>query len=196
MDIDDGRLSSWASSATHLFATDSGADRMIRLGFSPVVVGDFDSFESLPRASHLRLEQSDDQDTTDCDKLLALVGNDGHGAITLIGTEGDLPDHVVATYSSCVASALNVRIAFRRGIGYVVKDSKELRTHAGQRVSLLPLLPCEGVHLEGVVWPLEGATLAIGARTSVSNEATGAGVTVRLERGAALLFLETNEVAW
>lgn len=197
-DIDDVRLAAWASTATHIYAADSGADRLISLGFSPTVVGDFDSFTSLSRASHLRLVQSLDQDTTDCDKLLALVAEDGHTGLTLTGTEGDLPDHVLATYSSAVASGLDVSFAFRRGVGALVRPGTpvSMDTLAGQRVSLVPLTPCYGTGLTGVAWPLDGAALEPGGLVSVSNEAVEGQVTAWLETGHALLFLETPEVVW
>lgn len=197
-DVDDGRLVAWCSSATHIYATDSGADRIIALGFEPVVVGDFDSFASLPDSAHLRLEQSLDQDTTDCDKLLALVRTDGHDEITLIATEGDLPDHVLATYSSAVASSLRIRFAFRRGCGILIRSGENgtAQTSVGQRVSLIPLTPCQGVSMSGVRWPLSGATIAPGERISVSNKATAESVVVSIDEGTALLFFETQEIVW
>lgn len=197
-DVDDGRLVAWCSSATHIYAADSGADRIIALGFEPVVVGDFDSFTSLPSSANLRLVQSLDQDTTDCDKLLALVQTDGHDEITMAATEGDLPDHVLATFSSAVASSLRVRFAFRRGCGILVRPGENgtAQTSVGQRVSLIPLTPCHGVSMSGVRWPLSGATIATGERVSVSNEATAESVSVSIVEGAAMLFFETQEIVW
>ncbi len=195
-DIGDENLRAWASSAEVVYAADSGADRLIALNISPVVVGDFDSFLSLPYASHLRLVHSIDQSTTDCDKLLALVRSDGHSSITLTSTEGDLPDHVIATYSSAIASGLDVRFAFRRGIGWLVRGRIEIATRAGQRVSLLPLSRCEGVNLSGVEWPCENAVFEPGNGLSVSNRATGDSVVAAVRSGCSMLFVETHEVSW
>ncbi len=195
-DIGDDALRLWATSAEVIYGTDSGADRLIALGFSPTVVGDFDSFASLPNASHLRLVQSIDESRTDCDKLLDLVRTDGHNGVTLTATEGNLPDHVLATYSSAIACGLDVRFAFRRGIGFLLRDRVEVATHVGQRVSLLPLSRCEGVTLTGVAWPLENTDFEPGNGLSVSNEATGKVIVVALRSGCALLFVETHEVVW
>ncbi len=195
-DIGDERLRAWTSSAEVVYAADSGADRLIALNISPIVVGDFDSFASLPDASHLRLVQSIDQDSTDCDKLLALVRSDGHTSVTLTATEGDLPDHVVATYHSAIASGLDVRFAFRRGIGFLVANRVEVATHIGQRVSLVPLSRCEGIELSGVAWPLISPVFEPGNGLSVSNEATGERVVASVLSGFALLFVETHEVSW
>lgn len=195
-DVDNESLRAWASTADVVYAADSGADRLIALGFSPIVVGDLDSFATLPNASHLRVVQSIDQSTSDCDKLLALVKSDGHVSVTLAATEGDLPDHVLSTYSSAVSCGLEVRFAYRRGIGVLVRDGVGMATEPGQRVSLIPLIPCTGVGLRGVAWPLEEAELEPGGAVSISNEATGDLVTVSLRSGSALLFLETGEVRW
>ncbi len=198
MDMEDVRLSSWARSATVLYAADSGADRLIGLGFEPVVVGDFDSFSSLADASGLRLVQTPGQDTTDCDKLLALAHEDGFSVITLTCVEGDLPDHVLATLSSAAACDLRVRIAFRRGIGWIVKEGAPatVSTAPGQRVSLMPITACAGVGLDGVQWPLVDASLAPAGLVSVSNRADGTAVHAEVGEGAALLFVETSEVGW
>ncbi len=197
-DVDEDGLRGWCTAATHVYATDSGADRVIALGFDPVVVGDFDSFKSLPSASHLRLVQSLDQETTDCEKMLDLAHEDGHDEITVTASEGDLPDHVLATFSSAVGAQLRVRFAFRRGIGVIVRPNEgaTVRTTVGQRVSLLPLTACRGVSLSGVKWPLVDAEMAPGRRISVSNEAIEESVRASVSSGAALLFYETRQIVW
>lgn len=197
-DVGDQRLRDWCASADVVYAADSGADRVIGFGFEPIVVGDFDSFKSLEDSKHLRLEQSADQNTTDCDKLLALVLKDGHEAVTLAGSEGDLPDHVLATYFSALKSPLQVQFAFRRGIGWLVRPGVKLDVpcRRGQRVSLIPLDVCDDVRISGVEWPLTGETLAPSGSVSVSNRAVETVVTASLATGCALLFLETPEVRW
>ncbi|MCH7904933.1 MAG: hypothetical protein IH944_10245 [Armatimonadetes bacterium] len=197
-DVTDQRLRDWCASADVIYAADCGADRVIGFGFKPIVVGDFDSFTSLDSSHGLRLEKSTDQSTTDCDKLLDLVENDGHQAVTLAGSEGDLPDHVLATYSSAQKSHLQVRIAYRRGIGWLVRPGVKLDVSCrrGQRVSLIPLDVCIGVQLSGVEWPLTGVTLAPSGALSVSNCSVETVITASLDSGCALLFLETPEVRW
>ena len=191
-------LVSWCRSADVIYATDSGADRIIALGFAPVVVGDFDSFSSLDAAAHLRLEQSSCQDTTDCDKLLRLAVQDGHRSITIAASEGDLPDHVLSTFFSALRSDITVRFAFRRGLGSLVNGGREqtVSTSTGQRVSLMPLTSCHGVSLSGTRWPLTSEDIAPEGLVSISNEALGSEVSVRIESGSALLFIETGEIYW
>ncbi len=197
-DVSDDLLRAWASTAHVIYGADSGADRLIAAGFEPIIVGDFDSFTMKDQATSLRLVQDTDENRTDCDKLLSLVAADAHQELTLTCVEGDLPDHVISTISSIVASHLRLRIAFRRGIGYVVRSEHNcsVQTKPGQRVSLVPLTPCVGVSLTGTQWQLTDDSIKIGGRLSVSNEATGDRVSASVSSGCALLFCETHDVSW
>lgn len=198
MDLDEERLDAWVRSAHTIYAADSGADRLIVTGHHPIVVGDFDSFTMKDQSDGLRLVQDLSEDTTDCDKLLNLVQQDGHRALTLTCVEGDLPDHVQATLSSIVSSSLAVRIAYRRGLAHVVRPASTVcvKARPGQRVSLIPLTACSGVSLSGTRWPLESADLFPGGLVSVSNEADSDLVSASLATGCAMLFVETAEIYW
>ena len=183
------RLRPWADSADVLYAADSGALSLLELGHRPTVVGDMDSATDLPDG--LRIIEDRDPDRTDCDKLLALVAADGHGALTLAGLEGDLLDHVLASLSSAARASLAVRLVLRRGLGWVLRNGNTARWDDGfgRRVSLIPIRECHGVDLSGVLWPLSGAHLQPGGFLSVSNEGTGP-VEASVRHGAALLFVE------
>lgn len=133
-----------------------------------------------------------DQDSTDCDKLLALAHELGYGQITLGGIEGDRMDHALATWLSAARSELDVRLALRRGLGWVLKPGRSLvvRSSPGATVSLLPLSPSEGVVLRGVHWPLEGKRLSWDGLVSISNTAVGDAVEAELREGLAALIVE------
>ncbi len=186
----DEQLAAWANGADALYGADSGAQRLIGLGFSPVVVGDFDSFDPATAPPGTRLVHDPDPDRTDCDKLLALVRSDGHEAVTLACVEGDLLDHTLATLSSLARSGLDGRLALRSGLAWLVRPGPGVRVEEafGARVSLIPLVRCIGVSLRGVVWGLEEAVIEPGGALSVSNEGTGT-VEASLRTGAAYLFV-------
>lgn len=184
-------MSRWADSAEKLYAADGAAATLIDDGFEPVVVGDLDSLPPSYRTRAQRVEHRPDQGFTDCDKLLMLAQEDGHEAITLTGIEGDQPDHMLATFSSALASPLAIRLAFRRGIGYVLQSGEVARYNVrpGARVSLLPLAECLGISLTGVEWPLREAPLAPGRSVSISNRATEKQIEIELGEGTAFLFI-------
>jgi len=192
-DIDEEIVRAWAASANNIIAADAGADLLMRLGITPdATIGDMDSISRetlsvVPASQHMF-----DQDTTDCDKLLAYAAKEGHPSVTLIGIEGDLPDHVLAILHSAARSSLDIRLAYRRGMGWIVKprQSRRIATKPGRRVSLLAIEACHGVHLQGTKWLLEDASLSLEHGTSVSNRTEGTELTVSLAKGAALLFVE------
>lgn len=184
-------LRQWAQSADAVFAADAGADLLAQVGMFPHwTVGDLDSLAPGERQFAVHLDP--DQDSTDCDKLLAKAESEGLASITLAAVEGDQLDHMLATLHSAARSSLEVRIALRTGIGYVLTrgQSAEIVTVPGRRVSLLPLTATEGASLRGVDWPLEQSNLSPLGATSISNRANGELVEARILEGAAFLFVE------
>jgi len=183
----------WAKQAEIILAADAGADTLTEANVKwDLLIGDLDSVSERALASSSSTLEIKDQDSTDCDKLLTYAEQNGISAITLIGVEGDLPDHVLATYQSAAKSSIDVRFVFRRGIGWIVRPGlpRHLQTIADRRLSLVPLAPCVGVNLSGCEWPLSNAELSPLGSTSISNRTESDSVSVTMEKGAALLFLE------
>jgi thiamine pyrophosphokinase len=191
-------LAAWARSAQVVLAADAGADRLREVGASPHwIVGDMDSVEDLAHHQHAEIRLHTDQDSTDCDKLLALARELGYGQITLGGIEGDRMDHALATWLSAARSDLDVRLALRRGLGWILKAGRSLTVPSspGSAVSLLPLSPSEGVILRGVHWPLEGRRLSWDGLVSISNAALGEMVEAEVGEGVAALIVEYPRAA-
>lgn len=188
-----GVLRAWCDSADLVLAADGGADRVLAVGRRPHrVVGDLDSLSDRASDSGLDVLHDPDQDSTDCDKLLRLAQSCGASAVTLACVEGGYLDHLLAVLSSALRSPLDVRLALRTGVAWVLRAPAAVRAAAlpGRRVSLMPLVRCTGVRLAGVRWPLEGAELDWTGLVSVSNRAEGTSVEVGLASGGALLFIE------
>lgn len=186
-------LSEWVESAEIVIAADGAANRLFEAGLKPDrIVGDFDVVSREARDSGTLLVRDPDQSRTDCDKLLSLVKAGGHSQVTLVSVEGDLPDHELATLHSAVASGIDVRFAYRRGMGWIVRSSASCRARVsvGARISLLPISPCLGVTMGGVHWAVSGRTMEPGGFSSVANIATQRDVTAELLEGSALLFVE------
>ncbi len=182
----------WAESAHILLAADSGADFVLEHGFRPDgIVGDMDSVSAATLEMGIDLYRDDDQNHTDCEKLLAHVERKGHASVTLLGTEGDRVDHFFATLHACVASPLDIRLAIRDGLARVLRPGRyQIPAYPGRRVSLLPLLPSHGVVLKGVRWPVRGTTMAMGSYLSISNEAVSPLLDLEFTDGALLVTQE------
>jgi thiamine pyrophosphokinase len=183
----------WAASATILLAADGAGRSLLNSGLKPVVIGDLDSFHGdVPDG--ITVIKDEDQNRTDCDKLLTYAEQLNITKLTLIGLEGDRLDHMLATLSSCLCSSLEIRIVLRRGIGYVLNSGSNrlIKLHRGQRFSLMPIGVAEGVTLKGAEWELENARLALGEQTSISNRARGE-IGVSISSGSLLTICETEQ---
>ncbi len=190
-------LAAWSASAEFVIAADGGADALAAAGARcDLVVGDLDSIGPAGLALAREVVCIDDQETTDCDKLLDEAWRRGVRSLTLIGMEGDRLDHLLASVSSLLRSPMRSRVALRQALAWLVRPGTEaitLNLPEGRTVSAVPLLPCEGTLLSGVRWPLRDAALAPGAKVSVSNVSLGGLVSCSVASGALLLFTETLE---
>jgi thiamine pyrophosphokinase len=189
-------LAAWAASADLVIAADGGADILAAAGARcDLVVGDLDSIGPAGLALARETVRIEDQDTTDCDKLLDEAWRRGVRSVSVLGLEGDRLDHLLASVSSLVRSPLRSRLVLRQALAWLVRPGQEatLDLPPGRVVSALPLQPCEGVWLTGVRWPLADAALSPGGKVSVSNESSGCEVVCRVQKGALLLFSESGE---
>jgi thiamine pyrophosphokinase len=178
-----------------VLAADGGADRLLAIGVVPkATVGDLDSIGDEASRVQTCLIRDEDQDTTDCDKLLAYARSCGYPSMTLVGAEGDLLDHVIGTIQSVARFPMAVRLALRRGIGLFAAGPSEvlIRTRPGARLSVIPLDRCEGVTLRGTRWELDDAALDPFGLTSLSNISEAAEVRLSLRSGHAFVFVETD----
>lgn len=189
------QLAQWVDSADVVLAADGGANRLLEIGVVPsATIGDLDSIGEAASRAQTSLLRDDDQDTTDCDKLLRLAQSSGYASITLISVEGDLLDHVIGSVQSAAKSPLEVRMGLRRGIGRFAAGPAclNLRTRPSSRLSVIPLDRCSGVTLQGARWPLSEATLEPFGLTSLSNLAEQEEVCLQVDEGHVFVFVETD----
>jgi len=187
-------LRSWMDSATLVVAADGGARHVLAAGRSPdFVIGDLDSFKEsgLNMSETVILER--DQNTSDCDKLLAFVAAKNARFASLICVEGDRLDHVLATLSSCVAASLEIRLIMPRNLAWIIQEnsSKNIQIERGRKVSVIPLGRAT-VSLTGTEWPLEKAEVGLGGLVSLSNVAAAGAVECTVHEGAVALFSESR----
>lgn len=185
------QLLAWARSAEITYAADGAAKALLDAGLKPIVVGDMDSLDPSSVPPDVRLVKDPDQDTTDCDKLLALASADGIETLTLIGIEGDRLDHMMSTLSSLVGRRRRIRLILRRATGFVVPcgESFDLPCPPGTRFSVIPLTLCWGLNLVNAKWPLHDAELRPGLHVSISNRSEE-GCQVLLAGGTALVLID------
>lgn len=195
-DMERTAMLKWVRSAEIVWAADGAVNWLVpeRLPVD-VMVGDLDS--ASPDAFSLAREivKVEEQETTDCDKLLKLAWERGYREITIAGLEGDLLDHALGSLHSLAKSELRIRIALRRGVAYIVRPGSawSVRANVGARTSLVPLTACDSVYFTGVKWPVEAKSMDPLGFSSVSNVAVDREVEASLDSGCALLTVEWPE---
>ncbi|MBN9502586.1 MAG: thiamine diphosphokinase [Armatimonadetes bacterium 55-13] len=193
-------LAAWCQSADFLIAADGAANMLIRQDIVPdVVVGDMDSLDPNIRAVLPKIIESEDQLTTDCDKLIAFAVAQGAESLTIAALEGDRFDHVLAATQSALRSPVPLRLVLRHGLGLIVhaRQLTKLETNPGQIVSFIAMTECHNVVMTGVRWQPEPTLSPLGA-TSISNEAEGEEVSIQFTEGAGILIVkrDSTEPIW
>ena len=189
----------WLDDAT-VIAADGGAVSLDRLGRAPDrLVGDLDS---IPEELLARLVGADvvierhpaDKEASDTELAIEAALVAGATQIVLLGaTGGPRLDHELANVLLLADPALagrDVRIVHGPTTLRVLHDGGRLTLDgvAGDLVTLLPVGgDATGVGIDGVRWPLAGATLNVGRSRGLSNEVTTPPAAVSLERGTLLV---------
>ena len=189
----------WLDDAT-VIAADGGAVSLDRLGRAPDrLVGDLDS---IPEELLSRLIGADvvierhpaDKEASDTELAIETALVAGATQIVLLGaTGGPRLDHELANVLLLADPALagrDVRIVHGPTTLRVLHDGGRLTLDgvAGDLVTLLPVGgDATGVGIDGVRWPLAGATLNVGRSRGLSNEVTIPPASVSLERGTLLV---------
>lgn len=191
-----------ARGADLLLAADGGANHLAGVGLRPAaVVGDLDSIRPGVRAwlGEQAMAPRPDQDHTDLEKTLAYaIDERGATRVTVLAATGGRPDHAFENLALATrwGGKATIELHGEEGRFVPVLGRAELPTTAGQLVSLLPLGRCEHVWTQGLQWELGGDALDPACRISVSNRASGHGITVRVEGGMLLVFLADPGRGW
>lgn len=175
--------------APRIVAADSGADRALAAGHRPeAVIGDFDSISDAARATlgPDRLHPIAEQVTTDFDKVLRSVA----APFTLaLGFTGARIDHGLAVFNTLVRQAdRRCLVLGPRDVVFHCPPRLCLSLRPGDRLSLFPMAPVTG-RSRGLVWPIDGLTLAPDGMTGTSNRVTAREVEVAPDGPGLLVIL-------
>ncbi len=197
------RLAALAAAGEPLFAADSGADHLARIGLrATAVIGDLDSVSQTTLAwlGEKCLVHRPDQDRTDLDKALeyAFVEN-GAESVTVLAALGGRPDHQTGNLGLLARYSLGDRLVFEAEECRILAVTGEvvLDSHPGETWSFWTYDPKVRVTLEGVKWPLEGAAIDAGGRPSISNEAAADKIGIQATGGSVVVmrrFSRSEEV--
>lgn len=195
---EDSLLRYWLTGADFFICTDAAGHPYDELPLSPdVVIGDFDSLSGrvLDGRAGPRFLQVDDQYTTDSEKALLFLIEQGIEEVVMLGSTGWRLDHTIFNCQLLERYADKLRICIagpnadtvRLGPGTSV--SWDLPT--GSRFSLLPMMGAvSGVTLEGARYPLLGDALDPSGPALISNQVFVSPLLISVGTGSLLVAVD------
>ena len=179
-----------------LIATDGGARHALKLGAIPsVIIGDLDSLSQeevrvfTDMNIHI-LSYPPEKDETDLELALDHALKSGYRPIIIVAGFGGRLDQILGNLSLLMApEAVGADVRLDDGITEVlcVTDKATIHGQSGETVSLIPWgIPAEGVTTDGLVYPLNRATLLPYRTRGISNQMLANTAKISVKRGALL----------
>jgi thiamine pyrophosphokinase len=179
-----------------VIAADEGLEHALALGLEvTVAVGDFDSASleavAVAEAAGVRVARHpEEKDATDLELALDVAASMNPGRILVLASPGGRLDHALAGVLVLASdrfadSQVDALVGDARL--HVVRGERVLEGEPGELVTLLAVNgPAEGVHTEGLAYPLANETLEPGSSRGVSNLFAEKRARVTVKRGVLL----------
>lgn len=183
----------------YLIGADGGTAHLLAMGRRPhVVVGDLDSLpgsvldELVASGTDVERHRRD-KDQTDLELAIERALADGAEEVLLIGALGGRLDQTLANLLILVQREWRAPVRLIEGdqIAEVLRGpgSLELSGSIGSTVSLIPLSAVvRGIQYQGLMYPLQDATLPFGSTRGISNEQIESRAVVEIREGVALVI--------
>lgn len=186
-----GLLRRLAREAELVLAVDGGLPLLQSVGLIPHrLIGDLDSLGAADLPPGVAVERYPrDKDATDLELALEYLLPLAPEEVVLVGALGRRLDHLVATLGLLERYPWPMVVYHREEVLYAVSGPLTLPgASPGDRVSLLPLTGVvEGIHTQGLLYPLRGEALPRGSTRGVSNQVVSLPCGVRFSRGRLLV---------
>jgi len=196
-------LARWLRPGDHLIGADGGTRHILALDLVPdAVVGDLDSLE--PQTVAALIAQGIDverypvaKDQTDLELAIERGLRAGASEILLLGALGGRLDQTLANLLILAQRnwPIPLRLAEGNQLAQVLRSGETLTLSAapGSTVSAIPLsAEVTGITYDGLEYPLQDATLAIGSTRGVSNVVASSPATVTIKEGVLLVVCVTE----
>jgi thiamine pyrophosphokinase len=179
-----------------LIATDGGARHALELGVIPsLIIGDLDSlsvdevrvFNDM--GVHI-LSYPQNKDETDLELALDHALKSGYRPICIVAGFGGRLDQMLGNLSLLTApDAIDADMRLDDGVteAFCITGKATLHGQPGETVSIIPWgIPAEGVTTDGLVYPLNKATLLPYRTRGISNQMLADTAKISVRRGALL----------
>jgi len=158
-----------------LICCDGAADKLIDSGMSPhVIIGDMDSVSTEVREQYASIMiYSDDQESNDLTKAVHHCIDKGYPSVSILGATGLREDHTLGNISLMMEyyPRIEVQIISDYGIFFLAQSGEQVKTYAGEKISLFSIDNRVCVSSTGLKYPLNELQLSNWYRASL-NEAT------------------------
>ena len=155
------------------------------------VIGDFDSTACLDDE---RFEIDHNQDTTDFEKCLDYLIKSGCQKVFVFGaSEGEM-DHFIGNVSTALRYDKKISIAFIDAYSryFFIPTNFTIDGVRGKMFSVMPFGIAENIHYNGLKYPLDGQSMALGGMLGTRNYAVKDTVSISFAKGNILLFISHN----
>ena len=182
-----------------LIAADGGANNLDDVSIVPeMIIGDLDSLKNQSYwESKTQVVELAEQDTTDFEKCLYTVDAPAYIAL---GFTGKRLDHTLASLHVAAKYSLLKKVVLvgDDDIVLICRKAQQFTLKKGMRFSIYPLEPVSFSGSTGLLYPLNGLTLAPTTMIGTSNEVLDNQVTVETEQdsgGAYAVLLPVAALA-
>ncbi|MFK7892431.1 MAG: thiamine diphosphokinase [Granulosicoccus sp.] len=196
---DDFSIESFDPDSDRCVAVDGGVEHCLAAGMTPhLLIGDLDSVHPSTLADRRLLEvprqvYPTDKDASDLELALQVLEDWQPRKVSLLGVSGGRTDHMLFNWLLPLSRnwRFHMDILDSSVHAYVVTAERNLHVSAvpGQLLSVLALTDCTGVCLDGVEYPLAGATLQCGSTIGLSNRLTDDAFALTIDTGKLLTML-------
>lgn len=156
------------------------------------ISGDFDS----PNGSDDDIYEqkfifTPDQDKTDFEKSLEIIGQKGFSRIDVYGGSGGEMDHFLGNLTVALRFKNQMEITFYDEFSnyFFAPNHLVLENVKGKMISLFPFPLAESVSTQGLNWSLNKEDLAITGRIGTRNFASEDQVIINFEKGELVVFV-------
>lgn len=156
------------------------------------ISGDFDSHNgSDDDIYEQKFIFTPDQDKTDFEKSLEIIGQKGFSRIDVYGGSGGEMDHFLGNLTVALRFKNQMEITFYDEFSnyFFAPNHLVLENVKGKMISLFPFPLAESVSTQGLNWSLNKEDLAITGRIGTRNFASEDQVIINFEKGELVVFV-------
>lgn len=180
-----------------IYCADGAANTLISKYIIPdYIIGDLDSVnvnEIKTKSNDIKIIEKPSQEKNDFEKVLDFLISEDKKNILIFGFQGGELEHTLNNWSVLkkIAKQLNIIILHNDRYALPIHKSIEIELKANEIISIIPQATCN-IKTKGLKWELNNETLEIGTREGARNIAISEKVTIDLNSGEYLMFIDSR----